>query len=73
MHNAQAAIMARGVDPAAAYKQAYGAAWGTVQRQSAMLAFIDTFRAMAIVFLLVLPFLLIMQRPKHSRAAGPMH
>jgi hypothetical protein len=49
------------------------ALWGTVQRQSAMLAFVDTFRAMAIVFLLVLPFLFIMKRPKHHRAGGPMH
>jgi hypothetical protein len=38
-----------------------------------MLAFVDTFRAMAIVFLLVLPFLFIMKRPRHNRAAGPMH
>jgi DHA2 family multidrug resistance protein len=73
MHNTQAGMMARSGDPVASYKLAYVAAWGTVQRQSAMLAFIDTFRAMAIVFLLVLPFLLIMQRPKHTRSAGPMH
>jgi hypothetical protein len=38
-----------------------------------MLAFVDTFRAMAIVFLVVLPLLFIMRRPKHTRAAGPMH
>jgi hypothetical protein len=25
------------------------------------------------VFLVVLPFLFIMRRPKHTRAAGPMH
>jgi hypothetical protein len=49
-----------------------GTLWGTVQRQSAMLAFVDTFRAMA-VFLLVPPFLFIMKRPKHHRAAGTMH
>ncbi len=38
-----------------------------------MLAFVDTFRAMAIVFLLVVPFLFIMRRPTHTRSAGPMH
>ena len=53
--------------------QAYGALWGVVQRQASMLAFVDTFRAMAIVFLLVLPFLFIMRRPTHTRSAGPMH
>ena len=47
------------------------ALWGTVQRQSAMLAFIDTFRAMAIVFLLVLPFLLIMKRPNTIARPAP--
>ena len=66
-------MMAHGGDPVAATTQSYIALWGTVQRQSAMLAFVDTFRAMAIVFLLVLPFLFVMKRPKHHRAAGPMH
>jgi DHA2 family multidrug resistance protein len=71
--NSQGAMMMHGGDPAAAASQSYVALWGNVQRQSAMLAFVDTFRAMAIVFLLVLPFLLVMKRPKHHRAAGPMH
>jgi DHA2 family multidrug resistance protein len=71
--NSQAAMMGHGGDPAAAATQSYIALWGTVQRQSAMLAFVDTFRAMAIVFLLVLPFLFIMKRPKHHSAGGPMH
>jgi DHA2 family multidrug resistance protein len=69
----QSAMMTHGGDPAAAATQSYVALWGTVQRQAAMLAFVDTFRAMAIVFLLVLPFLFIMRRPKHHRAAGPRH
>jgi DHA2 family multidrug resistance protein len=69
----QSAMMTHSGDPAAAATQTYVALWGTVQRQAAMLAFVDTFRAMAIVFLVVLPFLFIMRRPKHTRAAGPMH
>ena len=59
--------------PHAAATQAYVALWGMVLRQASMLAFVDTFRAMAMVFLLVLPLLFIMRRPKHHRAAGPMH
>jgi MFS transporter, DHA2 family, multidrug resistance protein len=73
LRNTQGAFTMRGSSPTAAYGQAYGALWGTVQRQASMLAFVDTFRAMAIVFLLVLPFLFIMKRPTHSRSAGPMH
>jgi DHA2 family multidrug resistance protein len=73
LRNMQSAMMTHGGDPAAAATQSYVALWGAVQRQAAMLAFVDTFRAMAIVFLLVLPFLFIMKRPKHHRAAGPIH
>jgi DHA2 family multidrug resistance protein len=73
LHSMQGAMATRGSDPSAAAGQAYGALWGAVQRQSSMLAFVDTFRAMAIVFLLVLPFLLIMKRPKHGAGPGAMH
>jgi len=71
--SAQAAMIMRGVDPHTAAGRAYGALWGTMQRQASMLAFIDTFRAMGIVFLCVLPFLFVMKKPSHHRAAGPMH
>jgi DHA2 family multidrug resistance protein len=71
--SAQSAMVMRGADPAGAVGRSYGALWGTVQRQASMLAFIDTFRALAIVFLLVLPFLFLMKRPQHRREAGPMH
>ncbi|HXB74637.1 MAG TPA: DHA2 family efflux MFS transporter permease subunit [Candidatus Acidoferrales bacterium] len=73
LNNVQAAMVARGSDPSAAVRQSYIAAWGMVQRQASMLAFLDTFRAMAVVFLLVLPFLLIMKRPSHRRSAGGVH
>lgn len=71
--SAQAAMVVRGLDPVTAGGRSYGALWGTVQRQASMLAFIDTFRAMAIVFLCVLPFLFLMKKPSHHRSAGPMH
>jgi DHA2 family multidrug resistance protein len=73
LHAAQAGMAARGIDPATAAGRSYGALWGAVQSQSAMLSFIDTFRAMAIVFLLVLPFLFLMKRPQHHRPSGPVH
>jgi MFS transporter, DHA2 family, multidrug resistance protein len=70
----EAAMVAHGSDPTTAMHQAYGAIWGMVQQQAAMQAFVDTFRAMSVVFLLMLPLLLIMKRPKHfSRGGGAMH
>jgi hypothetical protein len=38
-----------------------------------MLSFVDTFVAMGVVFLLVLPLLLVMKRPRHSRGGAAMH
>jgi MFS transporter, DHA2 family, multidrug resistance protein len=69
----QGKMMAHGADPVTAMHQSYGAMWGMVQQQAAMVAFVDTFRALAVVFLLVLPLLLLMKRPKHSSKGVAMH
>jgi DHA2 family multidrug resistance protein len=69
----QGAMVAHGADPATAMRQSYVAIWGMVQRHAAMAAFIDTFRAMALVFLFVLPLLLIMRKPKHHGGPTAMH
>ncbi len=70
----QANMVAHGSDPTTAMHQAYGAIWGMVQQQAAMQAFVDTFRAMSVVFLLMLPLLLVMKRPRHhTRAGAAMH
>jgi MFS transporter, DHA2 family, multidrug resistance protein len=69
----QHSLIARGDDPARALRQAYGVMWGMVQRQSAMISFIDTFRALGIVFLLVLPLLFLMKKAQHHRGGASMH
>jgi DHA2 family multidrug resistance protein len=69
----QSAMISHGSDPHTAVAQSYGAIWGIIERQASMLAFVDTFRAMAVVFLLMLPLLFIMKRPKHPRAGAAMH
>jgi DHA2 family multidrug resistance protein len=71
--NMRAALMARGADMATATKQAYAALWGLVQRQASMLAFSQTFWALAVLFLAALPLLLLMKRPAKGGAAAPMH
>ena len=67
------AFMARGSDPHTAMQRAYAALWGMVQRHAAMAAFLDTFLALALVFLLVLPMLLLMKKPRHHAAGAAMH
>jgi DHA2 family multidrug resistance protein len=67
------AMKAAGADPVTASREAYGAIWGMVQRQSAMVSFVDTFLALAVVFLLVLPLLFLMEKPRHRAGPGAMH
>src|ERR1022692_322365 len=69
----EAAMMAHGSDPVTASRQAYVSIWGMIQRQASMQAFVDTFLAMAVVFMLMLPLLLVMKRPKYSRSSGMGH
>ncbi len=76
---AQAAInqlrgvfMSQGNDPATATNRAYGALFGVVQQQASMLSFVDVFHLLGLIFLLVLPALLLMRRPRHGGAVA-MH
>jgi len=69
----QTAIVAHGADPVTATRQSYGVIWGMVQRQAAMISFVDTFFAMAVVFLLVLPLLPVMKRPRYHRGGVAAH
>jgi DHA2 family multidrug resistance protein len=66
----RAGFLARGSDLATATDQARAAAFGLVQRQAAMLAFTDVFRLLALLFLALLPFLLVMRSPRAGRSAA---
>jgi DHA2 family multidrug resistance protein len=67
----KSAFVARGSDGVTAVQQGYGAAFGLVQRQAAMMSFIDAFWAMGVVFLALLPVILLMRKPAHH-GPGPM-
>ena len=69
----EGAMKAHGSDPFLAARQAYVATWGLIERQASMLSFVDTFVAMGIVFLLVLPLLFVMKRPKSRGGSAAMH
>jgi DHA2 family multidrug resistance protein len=68
-----ATMVAHGSDPVTAVRQAYVATWGLIERQASMLSFVDTFLAMAVVFLLVLPLLFVMKRPQSRGGGAAMH
>jgi DHA2 family multidrug resistance protein len=66
-------FMAAGTDPVTAGQRAYGAMFGMVQRQAAMLSFVDLFRLLGVMFLLLLPLILLMKRPRSAAAPGAAH
>ena len=62
----KAYFMSQGSSAATATQQAYEALWGMVQRQAAMLSYNDTFLIMAVVFVAMFPFLLLLRKPKRK-------
>ncbi|HWC98973.1 MAG TPA: DHA2 family efflux MFS transporter permease subunit [Candidatus Sulfopaludibacter sp.] len=73
MNNMQRNMMAHGSDPVTASRQAYTSMWNLVQRQASMSAFVDTFLLMGVVFLLMLPLLFVMRRPKYRSEGVSLH
>jgi DHA2 family multidrug resistance protein len=67
-----ASMTAGGSTLATATSKATGMINGVVQRQAAMLAFLDSYKMLGVVFLLVLPVLLLLKRPKGAVSA-PVH
>jgi DHA2 family multidrug resistance protein len=66
----KAGFIAAGADVVTATERAYVAMFGMIQRQAAMVSFVRIFRLLGLVFLLMLPLVLIMKRPK--RGGGPI-
>jgi DHA2 family multidrug resistance protein len=57
-------FIARGSDSVIALEQAYAALGGMVQRQGYLLSFVHVFQLLAIIFVAVVPFHLLMRRPR---------
>jgi MFS transporter, DHA2 family, multidrug resistance protein len=68
---ARSAFIGRGSDFFTATEQAYRAVWGTVLRQSAMVAFVDVFRLLALVFFCAIPLVLLMRRMRTTQHPSP--
>jgi DHA2 family multidrug resistance protein len=66
---AKAAFMAAGADVTTATQRAYASLYGSVQQQASMVSFVLVFRLLGVIFLLLIPLILLMKRP---RGAGPL-
>jgi DHA2 family multidrug resistance protein len=71
--NLRQMFQSQGMDFATATRQAYAALFGMVERQASMISYANIFFFMGIIFLVVLPLLLLMRRPKAGGAPVAMH
>ena len=66
------ALMTHGASPAQATAQAHGMILNLVARQATMMAFLDNFKLLGIIFFAVIPIMMLMKKPKIS-AGVPVH
>ena len=69
----QAGFMAAGSDAVTATSRTYGALFGVVQQQAAIVSFVGLFEAMGLVFFLLLPLVALMKRPRAGRGPAAAH
>jgi DHA2 family multidrug resistance protein len=69
----QSYLESRGLDPVTAGRQSYAALFGMVERQAAILSFLDVFRVLGVIFLVALPLVLLMKRPPGSKGGIAVH
>jgi MFS transporter, DHA2 family, multidrug resistance protein len=73
LNGTQGKLVAAGSSVAHATTQAQQMIYGTLQRQSAMLAFIDNFKMLGVVLFAVLPVLLLLKKPSKQSGSVAVH
>ena len=73
LNGIQTRLIAAGSTAANASAQAHGFIYGTIERQAAMLSFLDNFKMLGVVFLAVIPILVLMKKPKMRGGSAPVH
>jgi len=69
----KAGFMAAGADAATATQRAYAAMHGLLVQQASMVSFVTIFRLLGMVFLVLIPLVVIMRRPKGATAPTAAH
>ncbi len=70
LHGFTQALVTRGSDPVQAAHQAQGMMYGMMMKQATMLAFVDTFRILGYLFLIMVPLTFLMKKTRPHK--GPM-
>jgi DHA2 family multidrug resistance protein len=66
-------LMSRGIDFATATNAAYAQLSGIVSKQAVMVAFVQLFRILALVFAIVVPLVFLMKRPRSGQIVSAAH
>jgi DHA2 family multidrug resistance protein len=69
----QLRLVSAGSGVSQAGAQAHGMVYNLVQRQAVMLAFVDNFKMLGVVFLAVIPAMLLLKKPKSAAGSVPVH
>jgi DHA2 family multidrug resistance protein len=69
----RAAFIAAGSDAVTAASRAQAAMAGLLQRQAAIVSFVGVFQLLGIMFMVLLPLVLLMKRPRSSAPAPGAH
>jgi DHA2 family multidrug resistance protein len=67
------AFLAKGMDVTTATRAAYAAVSGMVSQQAVMVAFVQLFRILAVIFAVVIPLVIVMRRPRPGQRAASAH
>jgi DHA2 family multidrug resistance protein len=73
LNGTQVRLISAGSGLADATARAQATIYNTVQRQAAMLAFVDNFKMLGVIFLVVVPALLLLRKPKVAAGNVPVH
>src|SRR5437870_4036207 len=73
LHGIESRLVSVGSTAAHASAQAQAMVYGTIERQAAMLAFLDDFKMLGIVFFAVIPILLLLKKPRMRGGGVPVH
>ncbi|HKM67096.1 MAG TPA: DHA2 family efflux MFS transporter permease subunit [Candidatus Acidoferrum sp.] len=66
-------LISHGSSVANAGVQAHGMVFNMIERQAAMLAFLDNFKLLGVIFFAIIPIFFLMRRPKMGGGAVPVH
>jgi DHA2 family multidrug resistance protein len=68
-----AASIAGGSSGPGSVAQAHGMLFNMIERQATMLAFVDNFKLLGVIFFAIIPIFFLMRRPKMGGGAVPVH